>query len=366
MKTLFPRTSPARAALLAVCALGLMASGPCRLFEEEQTEVAATAEALDADAVIAAEEVLALQQAEAVAAREAAEQAEADARAAEAELERTQQELERQRVEQAAREQRLREENALAAERARLAAERAEAEERARLLAERELEIAQREAEVAARQQAELPAYEASYEPADEPGGGFESDPDPEPSPEPDYVQATLRPGTILEIEILETLSSGRNQAGDRFVSHVAKDIYTEDGILAVPKGSEVRGYVIEAVPLKRVGGQASLTVEFTELVTPVGPPIGLRASFSELGQDKRKDKRKIIGAAVAGAILGRVLGGKGAGEVLAGAAVGAAAGTAVVARTEGQEAVIPAGEVVGLILEEVVTVTTEMTGVVQ
>jgi hypothetical protein len=176
----------------------------------------------------------------------------------------------------------------------------------------------------------------------------------------------TLRPGTILEIEFTQTLSTRTARAGDRFSARLAKDIYTESGVLAVPVGSEVRGRVLDVTPLKRVGGQASLSIEFTELVPPIGPPVGLKASFVELGADRRRDKGKIIAAAVAGAILGRAIGGKGAGEVLAGAAVGAAAGTAVVAsKADGKDAEIPAGEVVGLVLEEVVTVTTEMTGVV-
>ncbi|MDH3522743.1 MAG: hypothetical protein OES32_04080 [Acidobacteriota bacterium] len=354
-----------RVFLLVVCAVALTASGPCQIFEDDEP---ATAEALGADAVTTAEEALAAErlraeEAAAAAARaeeEAARQAEAEAR--QAELDRQQRELEQRQAEVAAQERRLREERALQAERAQLAAQQAEAAERERQLAERERELAER----AAREEAEAAAAARSYEPAYEPGAGAQTGSGWEPDPEPDYVEATLRPGTILEIEILETLSSGTSRVGDRFVSHVAKDIYTADGVLAVPRGSEVRGRVIEAVPLKRIGGQASLAVEFTELVPPIGSPVGLRASFVELGEDQRKDKRKIIGAAVAGAILGRVIGGKGAGEVLAGAAVGAAAGAAVAARGEGREAEIPAGEVVGLVLEEVVTVTTEMTGIAQ
>ncbi len=44
---------------------------------------------------------------------------------------------------------------------------------------------------------------------------------------------------------------------------------------------------------------------------------------------------------------------------------MGAAAGTAAVARTRGKDAVIPAGEMVALQLEEVVTVEIDMTGTV-
>ncbi len=84
---------------------------------------------------------------------------------------------------------------------------------------------------------------------------------------------------------------------------------------------------------------------------------VGIRASFVELGADKRKDRKKVAAGAVAGAVLGHILGGDGSKNVLIGAAVGAAAGTAVVAGAKDKDAEIPAGEMVALQLEEVVTV---------
>jgi type IV secretory pathway VirB10-like protein len=348
--------------LLALFSLILVASGACGIAEEEPSE----AEAVDVAEIAAAQALAEAQQREAAAA-----EAEAEAQAARERLEAAERELAEQEAAQAEREREFREQQAAEEEKARLAAARAEAEERERMLAEREREIAQREARAAAEEEELRRSAEAAEQaPGDD--EGFESEPEgvtleePEAAPEPDYVEATLRPGTILEIEMVETLSSETSRVGDTFSARLARDIFTDEGILAVPAGSEIRGEVIEVTPLKRIGGQASLGVAFTELVPPIGPPIGLKASFAELGQDRRGEKKKIIGAAIAGAILGRVLGGKGAGEVLAGAAVGAAAGTAVVgARADGKDAVIPAGEVVGLVLEEVVTVTTEMTGVV-
>ena len=239
-------------------------------------------------------------------------------------------------------------------------AERAAAEQRAAELAERERQLAEREAE-AQREEAQRQATLEREREAEAAAARAASE-----AKKPDVIEATLRPGTILEIEITQTLTSQNSLIGDRFSGRLARDIYTDDGVLAVPAGSEVRGEVIEVTPLKRVGGQASIGIAFTELVPPIGPPIGLKASFVEVGANRKGDKKKIIAGAIAGAILGRVIGGKGAGEVLAGAAVGAAAGTAVVgAKADGKEAVIPAGEVVGLVLEEVVTVKTEVTGVV-
>lgn len=316
----------------------------------------------------------------------------------EAELAAAQQELEAREAELADRERRLREEEERRAEEERLAAERAEAERQAAELEAREREVARREAELARqerarreaaqleadrlaaeraeaerlereRQEAERAAADqrAAEQRAAEQRAAERAAEQRAAEEATRRVELSLRPGTVLEIEITETLSSETHRVGDRFVSRLASDVYTEDGVLAVPAGSEILGEVIEVTPLRRVGGQASIGVAFTELVPPDGEPVGLRASFVEVGLDRRKDKRKIVAGAIIGAVLGRVIGGKGAGEVLAGAAAGAAAGTAVVAsKADGKEAVIPAGEVVGLVLDEVVTVTTEMTGVVE
>ncbi len=167
----------------------------------------------------------------------------------------------------------------------------------------------------------------------------------------------------VLEVEIQESLSSGTSQEGDTFRNLVVEDIFDRDGVLVVPAGSQVLGVVVEAKPLRRVGGQATLGLEFDRLILESGEIIEIRASFLELGKNKKKDKAKIAGAAVVGTILGHILGDGEAAAV--GAAVGAAAGTVAAMRAEGHEVEVPAGTVVRLELEEVVTVTTQYGGVV-
>jgi hypothetical protein len=166
-----------------------------------------------------------------------------------------------------------------------------------------------------------------------------------------------LRAGTSFEVEIEEALSSGTNRVGDTFRTTVTEDVRDADGALVVPAGSVLWGEVIDARPLRRVGGQATLALEFRTLELSSGERVELRARFVELGRNKKKDKAKIAGAAIAGAILGRILGDGEAAAV--GAAVGAAAGTAAVMSAEGREVEIPEGTVIALELEEVVTVTT-------
>ncbi len=172
----------------------------------------------------------------------------------------------------------------------------------------------------------------------------------------------SLEPGRLLEIEILDTLSSRTHRVGDTFDARLVQELRAEDGTLLVPAGAPVVGEVTHVVPLKRVGGRAELDVAFTQLVLATGEPVSIRATFVAQGKDKRRDKRKIAGAAIVGAILGRILG-DGAEGAVKGAAAGAAAGTAVVARAKGKDAVLPAGETVAIQLEEVVTVAVEYSG---
>jgi len=284
-----------------------------------------------------------------------------------------------------AREGQLRRAEALRSQQAQLAAKEAEIRKREQELAVRAKELENYEAnltfqerelrdrEAAAESLPEDPQLEPASAPedgelaGDAGGSGWlpENDAAESPraaAPPAERVKASLQPGRMFEIEILETLTSRTSRLGDTVSARLLQDLRAEDGTLVVPAGAEVLGRVTEVTPLKSVGGQASLEVEFTHIVLSATETIAISASFVELGANKRGDKKKIAGAAIVGAILGRVLGGDTSGAV-AGAAVGAAAGTAVAARAKGKDAEIPAGETVALQLDEVVTVTVEMKG---
>ena len=192
-------------------------------------------------------------------------------------------------------EARLEEERALEAERRRLAAREAEIEAH-----ERELkrQLAAEQERVAG---IEAEAQQALDEPPPFETQPFESQPietlpievavlEPEVPAraaepvevEEVWVEASLEPGTVLEVEILDSLSSRHNRVGDTFTTRVARDLYAADGVLAVPAGSEILGRVVEVKPLRRVGGQASLGLELTHLVLSSGVTTEIRASFTD------------------------------------------------------------------------------------
>jgi type IV secretory pathway VirB10-like protein len=193
------------------------------------------------------------------------------------------------------------------------------------------------------------PAEEiAEAEPAEEPEPRDEFR-DEEPLPEP----ATVEAGTVFSVEMLERLSSETSRTGDTFRARITRDV-REDGRVVIPAGSEVVGEVIEAVPLRKVGGRAKLAVRFSDLVLPSGFSVPIDASFVEQGRSETgRDAATIGGAAAGGAVLGRVLGkGDRSKGAVIGAILGAVVGTAVASRTPGEPVVFDEGLVVDLRLD--------------
>jgi type IV secretory pathway VirB10-like protein len=169
--------------------------------------------------------------------------------------------------------------------------------------------------------------------------------------------------GTVMEVEILEGLSSQTSEPGDIFRARVASDV-SSDGAVGIPAGSEILGVVTEAVPLGKVGGQARLGLKFTDLVLPNGRTVPIDASLVQQGSNEtRRDAATIGGAAAGGAILGRVLSKKDRSKgTVIGAIIGAAAG-AVLASRNGEEVVIPEGTKIDLKLDNELEVRARQQG---
>ncbi len=253
-------------------------------------------------------------------------------------------------------------------ERARASARERELAAREALLEARESRLRERERQARAEPRAPAPMPEPEDEPAEvipEPSPAPELEAEeplaeePEAMPEPPRTATfTVPSGTVLDVEFTQSLASNSSAAGEAFRVRVVQDV-TEDGEVVIPAGSEILGEVTEAVPTRRVGGQAKLALRFTDLVLPSGATVPIDASFVQQGRSETgKDAATIGGGAAAGAILGRVLGkgNRSKGSVL-GAIIGAAAGTVIASKTPGEEVVISRGTVVSLKLDESVRV---------
>lgn len=253
---------------------------------------------------------------------------------------------------------------------------RPQVDSREKALAEREAKIAARERRLKEREQQaraaeSRPAPEAASPeepaaPAPEPAP-VEPAPEiaPEPGPmsaeppveEPRTVEVSVPAGKMVEVKLKQRLASDTSKVGDIFRVQVAHDVRV-DGVVAIPRGSEIVGLVTEAVPLPRIGGQARLTLKLTDLVLPSGSTVPIHASLIQETPSKTgRDAAVVGGGAAGGAILGNILGKGGGKASIVGAIVGAVAGAAVASRTGREEVVIQEGAVLGVRLNDALEV---------
>jgi hypothetical protein len=173
--------------------------------------------------------------------------------------------------------------------------------------------------------------------------------------PKPPTV--TMEQGTAVELRLDQTVSSRTSSSGERFSGKLAKPVLV-NGELILPEGTEFSGTVLQAVPVGRLAGGATLRValdsfslegqQYTIETTPV-----VRISQ---GQGKRTAKFAGGGAAIGAAIGALAHGGKGA---LIGAAAGAGAGAiGSAATTTAHDVEMPRESVLTFKLTKVVVVT--------
>ena len=153
------------------------------------------------------------------------------------------------------------------------------------------------------------------------------------------YGQAGGQPvviasGAVLPVRITRWISSGDAQPGSTFNAVVENDILA-GGYIAIPRGAEVQGTVVDAHGAGALKGRGSLTLQLNELHLG-GQQVPLQSEpFTVNGHDKTVSSvNTTLGVAALGAIIGGVAGG-GAGAAI-GAGVGGAAGLGVSAASAG------------------------------
>jgi len=152
----------------------------------------------------------------------------------------------------------------------------------------------------------------------------------PEPPPSP-LVAVTLEENTVIGIRLDRALSSETAEIEDRVTGLVARDV-TVDRRVAIPAGSEVRGYVTEVVRGGAFRERARLGVRFNTVLLPDGTLVDITtdAIYRDGEAPGGEATTKIGASAAVGAVIGAIIGG-GKGAAIGGSA-GAAGGTAAVA----------------------------------
>ncbi len=170
-------------------------------------------------------------------------------------------------------------------------------------------------------------------------------------------VQVTVPSGSLLRVRINQGLSTKRTQPGSTFDGTVLSDV-TADGAVAIPRGAQVQGTVIESKDAGVLKGRGELALQLTGL-TMGGQRYTL---VSDTWQRDGKDKSlRTINSAIGLGALGALIGaGAGGGEGAAiGAGVGAAAGVGSSAASAGGKVIIPPEAVLAFHLAQPAQVAT-------
>ncbi len=147
----------------------------------------------------------------------------------------------------------------------------------------------------------------------------------------------SIKPGTEIQVQLLDQLDTGKTQPGQEFSATLAEPVALDNG-MAWPKGTLVKGRVIEVVSSGRLSRPASIALQLTQIGNS---PIETEKEQIDGKSHAGRNAALIGGVGALGALIGGIAGG-GKGAAI-GAAAGAGAGTATAAATGKQEIVLRA-----------------------
>ncbi|MGD0694052.1 MAG: hypothetical protein ABSB82_04285 [Terriglobia bacterium] len=173
--------------------------------------------------------------------------------------------------------------------------------------------------------------------------------------------------GTEFKLQLHTALSSKTSKAGDRVMTTLIDPVAVEDRDV-LPKGIRIDGHIGEVKAAGRRGKGGYLTIVFDTLEMPNGEKVAILGSLTEVfssegsgdpnvgpegdlkgrGASKKKQAAMILAPSAAGAAAG-------VGPGIAAAGVGVAAALILF---HGQQAALPAGSLIGMRLDQDVTLT--------
>lgn len=167
-----------------------------------------------------------------------------------------------------------------------------------------------------------------------------------QPTPEVPYYVTPKSPvaipsGTFLLVRLVGPLDSAQTQTGTYFQATAANDVY-EGGVLAIPRGAQLTGQVVQVVQGGKLSGSAIMRLRLTS-INLAGKVYPLTSDvWSSKGPNKTEHTAgNTAGGAILGAIIGGIIGGGGGAAV--GAAAGGVGGLAASGATHGSRIYLPA-----------------------
>jgi hypothetical protein len=176
----------------------------------------------------------------------------------------------------------------------------------------------------------------------------------PPPPPQPKRVE--IPAGTPVRVQMVDTVDSSVNHAGEIFNATLVSPIVVDDQIV-VPAGTNMEVKLTNAKSAGHMTGQSELALELVRMEFQ-GKSYSLASSdYQQKGSSRGKRTAETVGGgAVLGTLLGAVIGG-GKGAAI-GAATGAGAGGVAQGVTKGQQIRIPSETKLDFSLEQPVEVS--------
>ncbi|HEX5482532.1 MAG TPA: hypothetical protein VFZ08_07885, partial [Terriglobia bacterium] len=176
----------------------------------------------------------------------------------------------------------------------------------------------------------------------------------------------TIPEGTEFKLQLHTSINSKISRVGDRVITTLIEPVRVED-LTVLPKKVRIDGHISEVKSAGRHGKGGYLSVQFDTITMPNGEKVAILGSLTEVfssvdnmseyigpegdlkgGGASHKKQLAIFAAPTAAAAL--------AGGIGPGVAVGVASGLAALLIPKGKQAMLLAGSLVGMRLDEDVT----------
>ncbi len=178
----------------------------------------------------------------------------------------------------------------------------------------------------------------------------------PAPAPAPAPAPVVVPAGTVLTVRLGEAVGSKISSPGQSFSGSMASPVVVE-GNTVIPARSSVRGEVVDAKPLGRFKGGASLELRLTSISVNGSERRIETSAITQTAKGKGKRTAVLAGGGTAlGAIVGGLAGG-GKGAAI-GALAGGGAGAGGAAFTGNKDIVLPAESALSFRLKNSLDVT--------
>jgi hypothetical protein len=169
--------------------------------------------------------------------------------------------------------------------------------------------------------------------------------------------QVTVPPGAFIQVRISQEMDGKHTKVGTPFNGVLMNDVIA-GGSIALPRGAEVTGTVVDAKSAGGLTGSGALALQLTS-ISFAGQQYPLESAVWGVNGPSKTGQtvNNTLGLGLFGAIIGGIAGG-GTGAAV-GAVAGGTAGLATSAATPGPQAYVPPESLLNFTLNKPITVTT-------